>query len=154
MVVIKKKKKKGQSPEATMQMKGANICKPLDPMKRTWHTWWLSIPCFDFGHCLLFILGTELTCPCILVPLNDGLCVQDDADADETPAPLVASSTSFPASHPSSYTITLILSPHQLASVSPVSPSASSGKSFILLIGLHFPSHFVSLAKWLSDCLG
>jgi len=154
MVVIKKKKKKRPVPEATMQMKGANICKPLDPMKRTWHTWWLSIPCFDFGHCLLFILGTELTCPCILVPLNDGLCVQDDVDADETPAPLVASSTSFPASHPSSYTITLILSPHQLASVSPVSPSASSGKSFILLIGLHFPSHFVSLAKWLSDCLG
>lgn len=56
----------------------------------------------------------------------------------------------LPPSHPSSSAITLILFPYQLASVSPVSLSASSGKPFVLLMAFTF-LHI--LFSWLNDCL-
>lgn len=56
----------------------------------------------------------------------------------------------LPPSHPSSSAIMLILFPYQLASVSPVSLSASSGKPFVLLMAFTFLN---ILFSWLNDCL-
>lgn len=56
----------------------------------------------------------------------------------------------LPPSHPSSAATMLILFPYQLASVSPVSLSASSGKPFVLLMAFTF-LHI--LFSWLNDCL-
>ena len=71
------------------------------------------------------------------------VCLEDDAGADDTLAPIVPP-PSIPSIQPpdTSYPS----SPSALPSVSPVSLSALCAESSVLLMGLHLLSHFVFLA--------
>lgn len=130
-------------------------------MNGPWDTQWLSISCSDFEKRLLFIsvagrkMGrrAELCAPMFQFPwMIVFLCktMQMLMKCSLLLSPALPPSLHFiqPAAN-----ISYPTSPSALPSVSPVDNSALCVEPSVLLMGLYHLSHFVFLAKWLSDYL-